>query len=444
MGWLQSLAGKLRGGKASPPSAPPGPTARDQWQLTGVFFDTTGWTLTENTPAKMAWTHANGAQLTLSKASRPAADVVSTSLTELRQHCRARATAKNEGIVSVEPRSCGGVPAVEVITKYERPPGYGFIGRLEVNTDADEYLIYLGADERFTGAREAVVNMQRLALGEIPVEGMISGRKGPSAIPGMQFDPYDAGRDDAALNALSDDPRLDAVFPDHPLTFIRSVLAALCSSLECFAESPLRNPVTSVSGLVTGPRQLLSLAALREIYWQTGRNDLLLPALNGELGALDPAGTSTDAEVGRLLIMLGIVQQNTNNSLLSRVTFARAVKILEKVSGAGHRDTAVALVHLGRALLELGRPKEARETAERALAILDRDPAAAGVLLIAALTTQCQAMEQLGLLNEARPCLQRLVSLQSTMDKGLRSLHELAGGLASQVRGEVKIIRPTK
>jgi len=77
---------------------------------------------------------------------------------------------------------------------------------------------------------------------------------------------------------------------------------------------------------------------------------------------------------------------------------ARRLARLQVVRGVVHQPVdevrrdrpAVALVHLGRAQLELGRPKEARETAERALAILEQDRTTAGVHLIAALTTQNQ------------------------------------------------------
>lgn len=440
MGWLQDFASKFRGGSAK--SEPPGPTPREQWQVTEIYFDSSGWALTENTPDKMAWTHANGAQLTLSKTSRPAGDVASASLAELRQHWRARAVAKDESLVSAEPGASNSVPSVEVITKYKHGLGFGFIGRLEVSTEAHEYLMSVSVDEGQTGGREAIVNMQRLAIGEISIDALMTGGKGPVPIPGTNFDPYDASHDDGALNGLSDDPRLDALFPEHPLTFIRAVLASLSSSLEFSAESPVLNSVPNTSEPSAGPRQLLSNAVLREIYWQAGLNDRLKPAIEEELRALDPRGTATDAETGRMLLMLGIVQQCSNNSLMARKTLERGVKIFEQASGAAHRDTGVALVHLGRVLLEIGKPNEARAMAERAIAILDKDPASADLHLVAALTTQCQAMEQKGLLSEAAPILQRLVVLQSKLGPGLRPLHELAGGPASELRGEIKIVRP--
>jgi len=393
----------------------------------------------------MAWTHAGGTQLSLTKAIRSADEPPTSKLQTLRQQHRARALAEHAAIISVEPRASAFGTIVEVITKHERPPGYGFAGVLSVSSGRDEYTVRIAENETFTGRREAVVNTQQWSLGELQIPD-VANASGGTPIKGWFQDPYDSTYDEDALNSPSDDVRLDPAFPDHPLTKIRAALANVCASLEIHESSVgPQGPITIPLEPSLGPRRCLTTAVLREVYWTLGRNDLLEKELLAELQSVDPRGTSEEPDVARLLVMLGIVQHNSDHVLFARATLERACKMFESTSGSNHRDVAVALINLGRAQRALTQFREARHSFDRAIAILDQDPGAAGVHLLSAVSLQCDVLAKLGLLTRGDPIMERAQRLQQAdPNRGLRTLRELAGGPPTYGKARIVVVPDPK
>jgi len=112
-------------------------------------------------------------------------------------------------------------------------PAYIYTGILLLFTEAGPLVWTIVAGEcGTTGVREAVVTSQLLSDGRLTIDGY------------KQFwaqDPYDPGYhgvDHSVLRFISDDECYDDGFPDHPLSRIRKVLAALPASVQFDLETP--------------------------------------------------------------------------------------------------------------------------------------------------------------------------------------------------------------
>jgi tetratricopeptide (TPR) repeat protein len=272
---------------------------------------------------------------------------------------------------------------------------------------------------------------------DVPADRSIGGRR----IPGLTQDPYDSAYDDDAVYAASDDPRLDPMFPEHPLTIIR---AALLRARESWvSETQPRSHGFDATGPASpGPREMLSLSALREIYWSAGRNDLLEGELTAAISSVDTRGDSADPGVARLLTMLGVVQHNSRNFLNARVTLVRARDILTTAAGAGHRETGVALALLGRTQATLCLLAEAEQSFRRAIAILEKAPDG-GLPLLNAIAPFGEMLASQKRVDEAIPLIERAKRLLANRPSGggPALLREIVGDPPPAVNARIKVVR---
>jgi hypothetical protein len=444
--WLRETWRKLGTGQQLPPApVASAQTPRDQWTIAGVYFDTSGWRLSESSATSMVWVGDRGGTMTLSQQSAAASAIDGTvKLGSARRQHRARAAAMGGGIVSVElvPMPGGGV-ALEVITKRPHGLGFAFEGLLSIIATGQEYEVRISADESMTGIRESVVNGQMLQLGEIQIDDIMrvpaDHSTGARPIPGLRKDPYDEEQNDGALYGASDDPRLDPLFPEHPLPLIRAGLLRARTSWIWDAPPTSDSAGHTTEVLSSGPRTMLSDAALREIYWSTGRNDLLEMELKAAISSADPRGDSDDPEVARLLMMLGLAQHNSNNVLKARLALLRAVAILAKAQGEQHRDTGVALALLGRTQHALSRSLEAEQSLRRAIEILERSSGADDVL-VHALARYGEILVNQKRMDEVAPLIARVQRLMANRPQatGPGLLRELVGGAPPAVVAQIK------
>lgn len=441
--WLRRIQRQFRGNSAAAPSLP---TARDQWAIKGIHFDTTGWRLTQASEESMTWAGDRGGEMTLTREARASGASRAFDLDIARRQYRARAVRDKGAIVSVE-----GVVmrdesvALEAITKKPHGRGYSFEGLLSIDDEENEYAVRITAAETMTGIRESVVNAQTWQLGEVnlaevmqlPAERPTGGRR----IPGMFRDPYDSSYDDDALYAASDDPRLDALFPDHPLTIIRAALVRVRTSWVADTPAPASASDRAAASASAGPRVMLSTPALREVYWSAGRNDLLEAELASAIALADPAGDSNDPEVARLLMMLGVAQHNSQNLAQAKATLLRAGSKLTASLGAEHRQTGVALALLGRTEAALGRFLDAERSFGRAIRILDKS-ADAGLPLLNAIAQYGQILMSQNRMDAALPLVERAQKLleQRGPAGGLALLRELVGGAPAAVTARTRTI----
>ena len=217
----------------------------------------------------MAWAGDFGGSMTLTRDDAAAADRLLDLAAAQRDH-RARAAQRRGGLVSVEVVEIAhDMAALEVITKHPHGTGFGFEGRFVVDANSETYTVQIVGDEAMTGARESIVSALRLELGEIDLLAMMAGPVDPAtggrAVPGMKLDPYDSAYDAQATYSASDDPRIDDVFPKHPLSFIRATFQRARSTWECASAGAHPDSPRSIL-LSSGPKTILSDNAVRELH----------------------------------------------------------------------------------------------------------------------------------------------------------------------------------
>jgi tetratricopeptide (TPR) repeat protein len=173
----------------------------------------------------------------------------------------------------------------------------------------------------------------------------------------------------------------------------------------------------------------ISLAALREVYWAAGRNDLLHSHLSESLAAADPDGRSGDPDVGRMLLMKALVQLNTNEYEKAFKAASRAYAIFVAAMGDRHRDSAVALVTMGLAQRRLTQWREAERSLCSAIEILD-ECGDEGIHLTLALGVLGDTIARQDRPDDADAVVERAQQVLKArpMKDGLTSLRELTGG----------------
>jgi hypothetical protein len=151
--------------------------------------------------------------------------ILYASETELRLHARDLAEDRQAGLI--EARLLGTGSSAMLIYKRLQMPGYVYTGMLFSSVRGIELAWTVVAGERgTTGLREAIVTKSLFDKGELTIDGY------------KQFwaqDPYqpDYDRvDRSVLRFMSDDESYDEQFPDHPLSKVRRVLAAIPNDVQ--------------------------------------------------------------------------------------------------------------------------------------------------------------------------------------------------------------------
>ncbi|BCS32403.2 hypothetical protein TBR22_A16170 [Luteitalea sp. TBR-22] len=201
-----------------------------------IRFDAGGWTPNRRATGAREWTDALGNVLRLEIETEPAPYLAAaTDLSALREWCRRNAAQRDGGIVSVDVVEVDGRQALQIIEKFERRPTYDYEGTLIVPLrDRHCRFVVRAREQGRTGMREAVITGHLVSSGELDLSSMLaagSARDG-APIPGWFSDPYDPAYEGRTLRSLADDPRVDGLFPDHPLSQVRMALVKLRASIE--------------------------------------------------------------------------------------------------------------------------------------------------------------------------------------------------------------------
>jgi len=289
----------------------------------------------------MTWTGDVGGSMTLTKDAQTTGTDQPLDLAAARRDHRARAAERGGGLVSVEfveiPHA---MRALEVITKHPYRSGYGFEGRLAIDAGGERYTVQIvGNEEVRTGVRESIVNALRMQRGEIDVLAMMSGpvdANGARAIPGMKLDPYDSAYDAEATYSASDDPRIDALLPSHPLAVIRETLQRARSTWEFASGGAHAGSPRSAIPLSSGPKLILSDDAVRDLYRMTSEAPRETPA--------DPVterAPRSGFDVRRLVLPLAVL------GLMAIARGAGGDDMGQVIAGAGMLVAGVA-IHMRR------------------------------------------------------------------------------------------------
>jgi hypothetical protein len=341
-----------------------------------VGFDTDGWLPGKTTVRSMKWSNRDGDTLSSSIDTQLTQHrLLLRDLNALRALYRAEAADQGGSIVSVDVVRAGQLPVVKVIRKYERRPAYAYDGRLIVPLKDATCTITMNSIERgVTGTRDAAVTACLAQRGELEIEYAEDKRGAPGEIKGWCQDPYDSDWKGYSLYSMSDDDRLDALFPQHPLSKTRNALAVIQGTLVVdrsvfpdrieFPSSPDGEPPR-------GARRLLSSAAVGSLYLLAGKFDVAEKVLADSVLSADDVGAN-DIRVAREFQLLGLAQDCQAKYLDAERSLSRSCMIFRTIVGEDDVETAEALNNLARVYVGLKRHGDAEPLFDGALKVFQK------------------------------------------------------------------------
>jgi hypothetical protein len=185
-----------------------------------VRMDLPGWTEEPPRDEMRVWRDARGQVLSFADAAGSFDLPELSDVIGLQHWCRSLAEGASAGLIEVRVADGALGPTVAFIYKRLQFPAYTYTGMLLV--PGPEHLWTVVSGERgMTGTREAVVTARLMAAGTLTIDDY---RRS------WAQDPYEAGYsgvDRSVLRFMSDDACYDEEFPDHPLSWIRTILAEL-------------------------------------------------------------------------------------------------------------------------------------------------------------------------------------------------------------------------
>jgi len=384
--------------------------------IQSIRFDTDGWRSVKVGRDVQEWCDAlgNTLQLRLHPGRAEYLDGP-RDMRSIIAFCRRKADAIGRAIVSVDSVDIAGIQCLKVIDKRERPPGYGYGGAITIPLDDVSVAIAMNATEHgTTGVREAVVTSYLLGAGELALPALKATGSAGTPIPGWFWDPYDPGYDGRVLHSLSDDVRLDALFPDHPLSRIRTSLARIQRSVEFDATvhvaSGSRFLVDDGMGDTPATRPI-SAQAVASLCLQAGQTPHEAEkAIAESLHGIESGSAADPIAVARKNVLLGFAYENQRKLEAAEAAFRRASVNLEMALGENHPETAQAINNLARTLIAQCKHEESEPLFRRALLVFER-AGDSGSNVAVALNGLGLVYNARQLYSEAIPCFERALTI---------------------------------
>jgi hypothetical protein len=353
MSWSNWFSGK-------PPAAEPRPSVQD------VTFDSRLLRADRKTGDAMTWWDLDNDRL-IARVDRGAGP---WSLDTLRAHFRDSAGARGGGIVSVTFGRANGIQIAKAITKFEDMPAYLYEGTVMVPFRDAAFRLTLEASERgTTGVREAVAMALLLEVGEMAIP-TVRPPAGGASMRDWTRDPYDDAYTGPTLHSLSDDERLDEIFPQHPLTKIRRWFTSMEQTLSVAAD--LRHEVLedATSG-AEAPRHRMPPLALGHLFLKSGRFDLAEPLFLEALPLRDHEPVLDAPRAGQILTLLGLTRESLGRLEDAVWAHASAVRAFAATSDGTDLSAIRARANLARVYAGLGRADDAEPLLSEVLPILE-------------------------------------------------------------------------
>jgi tetratricopeptide (TPR) repeat protein len=355
-------------------SAPTGGAARS---IRLLQFDTSGWNHTRRSPESLEWCNAEGDTLCARVHPQSTAQLPALSDPEsLRAFYRQEAATRGGCLISVETVHVAGVRSAKIINKYERLPAYAYDGTLIIPLKDVEYTITMDSIERgITGERDALVTSHLASRGELKIEKS-EDPGGGRRIKGWFQDPYDPAYQGRALYSMSDDERLDALFPHHPLSKIRRYLAGVQNTLvidQAVASDSVEVTIPSEGEGAERPRYLLSLQTVATLYFEVEMYDQAEKVLADSIAEIEHASGVSDLALARTLLLLGLARDVQGKQVDAAPVLSRAWSIFKENLGDDHIETAQAVLNLGRVYVGLGRYDDAEPLLQQALRFFEEN-----------------------------------------------------------------------
>ena len=421
----------------------PRPSLRD------VTFDTTGLRVAKRSAESIEWLHPDNDRL-IARMDRVSADhpLGPWTLDWFGVECRRASALRGGGLVSVALGRAGGIPIAKAISKFEDPPGYLYTGTMMIRFRDATYSVTLEAGEHgTTGTREAVVTQVLISSGELQISPVVPPATS-AKLKGWFRDPYDDAYQGPILHSLSDDDRLDQLFPAHPLSKIRRWFTSTEQTLT--VADDLRGDVVDPSPSAAFENEThhrVPVYALGILYLQEGRLDLAEPMLRDAIPLRDNEPVLDAPQVGKILIMLGVVRENMDRLEGAVWALEWAVRAFRATVGEGDSETIRARANLARVYVSLGRCEEAEQLLTEVLPFLEdqRNNAELAVAVNAmGLVRQTQNRHA-----EAIACFDRALTLFETLQPpepdgcatALRNMAQSAEALGDAERGRQALAR---
>jgi len=145
----------------------------------------------------------------------------------LQHFSRTLAESSGGGLIEAHASTGPLGPTVAVIYKRLLMPAYVYTGMLIApHAEPPQVWTIVAEEHGTTGVREAIITSELFNAGHMTIADYEQS---------WAKDPYDSeyhGVDRSVLRFVSDDESYDERFPDHPLTKVRQVLAALPTAIE--------------------------------------------------------------------------------------------------------------------------------------------------------------------------------------------------------------------
>jgi tetratricopeptide (TPR) repeat protein len=278
--------------------------------------------------------------------------------------------------VSAETVHVAGVRSVRVINKYERRPAYAYDGTLTIPLKDAHYTITMHSIERgITGARDALVTAHLAGRGELEIE-KVEEADGGKPIRGWFQDPYDPSYPGRALYSMSDDERLDALFPHHPLSKIRAFLTQVQNTLvidQAVARDSVEVPNPREAEAAERPRYLLSCRTVATLYFEVKMFDQAEKVLADSIAKIEHTSGVNDLDHARTLFLLGLARDSQGKEADAEPVLSRAWSIFKANLGEDHTETAQAALNLARVYVVLGRYDDAEPLLQQALRFFEQN-----------------------------------------------------------------------
>jgi tetratricopeptide (TPR) repeat protein/uncharacterized RDD family membrane protein YckC len=344
----------VREGMATPAKDGDEKVASTALSVRSIRFDTSGWKEKQASNDALEWRNADGDVLRVRFSAQPASFLSDPSdLGSLREHYRREAAASRGAIVLVETVSIQGIPCIEAIKKFERLPAYAYEGVLVLAFEASHFILTLESLERGkTGMREAVLTAHLAERGELEIREEPG--TGATVIKGWFLDPYLEGYQGPVLRSLSDDERLDALFPLHPLSKIRSVLRRIKKTLSF--DPTLRSsklPGSGAASIATQDveksrpdraRRPLASATVGALFAKGGRAEEAMAILEESVQEAESAQGGPSPELADAAMELGRLHLIQGDAGKAQAPLRRAAGLREQLGRS--RDLAEALLLL--------------------------------------------------------------------------------------------------
>jgi len=239
---------------------------------------------------------------------------------------------------------------------------------------------------------------------------------GSRSILGYFHDAYDSAFDAGALNAITDDERLDAILANHPLSRTRDLHRTIAASLvlpEGTAAASGLTPEEPTGAERARPRRQLSSQVVRGILKAAERFDEVEQSFSEEIAS---HGDGDSPELAKCLVDYGIFLQSRERPGDAETWLSRAERMSAATLGEAATETVVARTQRGYALFKLGRKNEALAILLRSIQTLEADYPESPIHALA-LSGACQILSE----RDDPRAIDYLNQLQAFMDRPSRA-----------------------